>query len=503
MADAPAAPPPLRLRTRFSYGFGAAAAGVAYAALSGAVLQYYLNQVMRLPAILVGTAIMISLVADAVIDPLLGQWSDNFRSAWGRRHPFMYVSAFLASAAFYGLWHAPLDLEGGALLAYVLALLILLRVSVSLFDVPNNALAPELAPDYDQRTVLSSFRFFFFVFGLAGMSFLLNGVFLRKDATHPLGLLNRHGYEQFGAVGAAIMFVVIMVSSLGTHEQIKHLHRPPRRQVELAQTLREIVITLANPSMVVLLISGVLGGAAGGMASGLDYYFYTHLWGLVPSQLAAILPVASLGSVIAVFAAPPLSRRFGKKRTMIGVFTGSTLASLTPMSLKLLGLMPPNGSPATFTILLIVAVIVGALAIMGFIIIASMVADVVEDSAVKTGVRAEGLLFATNGLVPKFTNGIGAFFAGLLVTLVHFPAHAVQGTVPFALMRRLILLYLPTYGVLVAASIAVLVYYRIDRRTHEHNLERLQEMATLGVVEAPEEADAEPPPDAAASRPTI
>ncbi|MDR3510482.1 MAG: MFS transporter [Caulobacteraceae bacterium] len=491
MAEATAAAPPLGLWTKLNYGLGATAAGVAYAALSGAVLQYYLNQVMRLPAILVGTAIMISLAADAVVDPLLGQWSDNFRSRWGRRHPFMYASAILASASFYGLWHAPQSLSGLGLLAYVLLLLVLVRISVSLFDVPNNALAPELAPDYDQRTVLSSFRFFFFVFGLASMSYLLNGVFLRKDATHPLGLLNREGYAQFGLVGALVILATILASSLGTHDRIPHLHRPPQRHVTLAQTFGEIIATLTNPSLVALLVAGVVGGAAAGMQGGLDYYFYTHLWGLAPGQLAALLPVASLGSVIAVFAAPPLSRRFGKKRTMIGLFSGSTLAGLTPMSLRLFDLMPPNGAPLTFAILLLTAVVVGTLAIMGYIIIASMVADVVEDNAVRTGVRSEGLLFATNGLVPKFTAGIGAFFAGLLVTLVHFPTHAVQGSVPAELMRRLILLYLPTYAVLVAASIAVLALYRIDRHTHEHNLERLKEMATLGVVDEPPEA--EPP----------
>ncbi len=484
MAAAADTAPPLRLGTKFNYGLGAAASGVALAALSGAVLQYYLNQVMQLPAILVGTAIMVSLIVDAIVDPLVGQWSDNLQSRWGRRHPFMYAAAVLAPIAFYGLWNAPHALSGMALLAYMLALLVTLRVSVSIFDVPNNALMPELAPDYDQRTVLSSFRWFFLIFGAATMSYMLNGVFLRKDATHPLGLLNRHGYEQFGLMGAICIFLTIMWSSLGTQDRIKHLHRPPVRQVTLGQTLREIGATVANPSLVVLLVSGVLGGAAGGMLDGLSYYFYTHLWGLQPAQLAVLLPLASLGSVIAVFAAPPLSKRFGKKGTMIGLFTASTLINLTPMTLKLLGLMPRNGSPWIFIILLIVAIVVGTLAIMGFIIIASMVADVVEDTAVKTGVRSEGLLFATNGLVPKFTAGFGAFFAGVLVTMVHFPTHAVQGTVPMALMRHLLVLFLPTYSVLVAASIVVLAFYRIDRRTHEHNLERLKEMESIGLADA-------------------
>ena len=337
MASAAASASPLRLYTKFNYGMGATASGVALAALSGAVLQYFLNQVMRLPAILVGTAIMVSLIVDAIIDPLVGQWSDNLQSRWGRRHPFMYAAAVFAPICFYGLWNAPRMLSGMPLLGYMLVLLVALRISVSLFDVPNNALMPELAPDYDQRTVLSSFRWFFLVFGAAGMSFMLNGVFLRKDATHPLGLLNRHGYEQFGLLGSIMIFIAIMWSSLGTHDRISHLHRPPVRQVTLGQTLREIGATVANPSLVVLLISGVLGGAAGGMLDGLSYYFYTHFWGLLPTQLAVLLPLASLGSVIAVFAAPPLAKRFGKKGPMIGLCTLATLINLSPMTLKLSG----------------------------------------------------------------------------------------------------------------------------------------------------------------------
>ena len=93
---------------------GGAATGVGYAALSGTVLQYYLNQVIGLAPIIVGTTILISLVLDAVIDPLLGQWSDNFRSGLGRRHPFMYTAAALAALSFYGLWHAPKALSGAA-----------------------------------------------------------------------------------------------------------------------------------------------------------------------------------------------------------------------------------------------------------------------------------------------------------------------------------------------------------------------------------------------------
>src|SRR5262245_36420906 len=87
LAEAPpsapaAAAPPLpspRMGTKLAYGFGSVAAGVGGLGLSSAVPQPYLNRVMGLPAFWVGAAIMLTLMVDAIVDPLIGQWSDNTR----------------------------------------------------------------------------------------------------------------------------------------------------------------------------------------------------------------------------------------------------------------------------------------------------------------------------------------------------------------------------------------------------------------------------------------
>ena len=105
----------------------------------------------------------------------------------------------------------------------------------------------------------------------------------------------------------------------------------------------------------------------------------------------------------------------------------------------------------------------GTLALIGFIIIGSMVADVAEDAAVKTGVRSEGLLFAANGLLPKITGGVGGLIGGLLLAFVHFPVSAMPGTVDPSILRHLVLISLPLGFVLSLCSTAVLIFYRIDK----------------------------------------
>jgi len=83
--EATAQRPPLSNITKAAYAFGSVAFGLKAVAL-GAVMLFY-NQVMGLSAIWVSSGIGAALIIDAVIDPMIGQISDMWRSRWGRRHP--------------------------------------------------------------------------------------------------------------------------------------------------------------------------------------------------------------------------------------------------------------------------------------------------------------------------------------------------------------------------------------------------------------------------------
>ena len=473
------APPPLSFAAKLTYGLGSVAFGVSAAVLSAAVLQLYFNQVIGLPAVWVGFAIMVSLVADVILDPLIGHWSDNTRSRWGRRHPFMYASALPVAVFFYLLWHAPRGLDGPPLLVLAMVMLIAVRVSVAAYEIPSTSLAPELAPDYDERTKLLAFRWFFGIGAIGVISIVLYTVYLRQDAANPLGVLNRERYAEFGTMAAILMFACILISSAATHSRIRYLHKAPVRKITLPQTFREIRSVFSNPALLSLMASGVLGGSGLGITTALQNYFYLHLWGLKPQMIGPLAFGGLLASVIGVFLAPALSRRFGKKRAMIGLLASSVLAGLLPISGRLLGLMPANGTNLLYGLLFADVVLTSTMGLIGLVIVASMVADVVEDQQVKTGIRSEGVLFAANGLVPKFTIGLGAFIAGGLISLVGFPVKAVPGTVDPEIVRHLALYYIPCVILLNGGSVAVLLFYKIDRAAHDRNVASLREAAAL------------------------
>ena len=83
------------LGRKVAYGFGSVAFGVKSNGFDYFFLIFY-SQVMGVSAYLVSLALMVALIVDALSDPLIGYLSDNTRSRWGRRHPFMYAAALPA-----------------------------------------------------------------------------------------------------------------------------------------------------------------------------------------------------------------------------------------------------------------------------------------------------------------------------------------------------------------------------------------------------------------------
>jgi len=92
------------------------------------------------------------------------------------------------------------------------------------------------------------------------------------------------------------------------------------------------------------------------------------------------------------------------------------------------------------------------------------------------------LLFAANGLISKCVTGVGTFVSGLMLMWVSFPQHATPGQVDPAILRHLGLVFVPIVTTFSAIAIAVLMFYDIDRSTHQKNIERLESAADPALV---------------------
>ena len=461
--------------TKFVYGFGTVAYGIKDNGFNFLLLIFY-NQLLGLPAQLVGLAIMIALVIDGFVDPLIGHLSDRFRSRLGRRHPFMYASALPCALVYYLLWNPPTGLAPGALFGYLLLTAITVRMLIALYEVPSAALLAELTEDYDLRTSLVAYRFFFGYFGAVLMGVIALSVFLRPTAAQSVGLLNRAGYHGYSIAAAILMFLSILISTAGTHHFIPYLRAPPpKRPFNLSQEAREIRAALANRPFLAMIAFGLFSAMALGLVATLSVYFYTYYWQLSADQISLLLLSALISAGAALVIAPFMTRRLDKKR---GAIVSSLLVlalAPSPIILRLCGWFVSNSSPALMPILSILTLVLGTMTVVSGALTTSMLADTVEENEIRTSQRTEGLYFAAAFFVQKCVSGLGIFLAGLVLAWIKFPENARPGMVAPQVLRNLALTYVPLIVVLLAAAIFCVTFYRIGRAAHNSNLKLLHE----------------------------
>lgn len=478
------------------FGFGQTAYGAKLQAM-GLVLLFY-NQVLGVPAAWVSLAVSVTLFVNAAWDPIIGHVSDTLRTPWGRRHPLLYACVIPVTISFAMIWTPPAGLSPPALALYLLTVLLVMRFFASFYELSSSALVPELAPDYDERTVLFGYRHFFQTAGRAAAAFLSFGLFLRATHDFPVGQLNPAGYPGMGVALGALMGVAILVCALATHHEIPRLHRPARHRPGLAQTMRDVGATLSNWNFGVAVVAGVTSAVANGLTSGLAVYISTYFWELPASNIFQLIGVELITAPLAVLIAPALARRWGKKRACMTLFFASVATNNAPVLLRLLEVFPDNHSPWLMPLLLGDRAISGILGTGGYIVVTSMIADIVEDSQAKTGWRSEGLLLSANALLNQAGTAAAAILPGVLLTLVRFPLAAKPGHVDGHILNNLAWLFLPLSAGSSLVSIAVWAFYRIDRSAHERNL-----LAAAQSTEAPPPIRPEAPAPAPQGAPPV
>jgi glycoside/pentoside/hexuronide:cation symporter, GPH family len=470
----PARLPPaerLPLRIRLGNGFGSVAYGVKDNGFATLLLLFY-SQVLGLEAQLVGLILLVALLLDAMVDPLVGYWSDKTHSRWGKRHPWMYAAILPMAGAWIMLWHPP-ETTSGWLYGYLLLFAFLMRAAVSCYEIPGLSVVPGLTSDYDERTSLTRWRF---IFGWAGglvMLTLAFGVFLVPSARYPIGQLNIDGYELYGWTGALLMIIATSVSALTTHRRIARLDSSPAVHLPLGQTIRKIRQTLANRAFLVLLASTLFAYINQGMTFSSATYLLTYYWEMPQAGFLAYSMTLFVGVIGAFFLVGWLQGRIEKKTGAVATGITSLCLGVVPYLLRLAGMFPENGEPALIPALFTLVTISNALAVASMMLAQSMAADIIEASQEQTGERTEGLFFSAYFFTQKCATGVGIFLTGAIVSASEFPAKARPGEVDESVLTSFAILFLLALVTIAIASIAFISRFPITRSDHEQRVAKL------------------------------
>lgn len=119
---------------------------------TGTLFMPFFNIGLGLNPVLLGVLLMVFRIWDAITDPLMGSISDNTRTRWGRRRPYIVVGGVLAALVFPLLWFPPMHWGTNGVVAYLVCVGMGYFVCTSMWSMPYYGLQLEMTPNYDERT---------------------------------------------------------------------------------------------------------------------------------------------------------------------------------------------------------------------------------------------------------------------------------------------------------------------------------------------------------------
>lgn len=448
----------LSSRTRFGYALGVFSFSVKDVAFGSFVLFYYVS-VVGLPGRLAGLVIFLSLVWDAISDPLVGSISDNLRSRWGRRHPLMLIGGIPLGASLMALFHVPQGLGDSATFVWMLVCCLAVRTFITLYTVPYLALGAELSTDYQERSNISGLRTALgWLVGILLTAFSWMVLFTGTDDTD--GRLIATNYQSFGWLAFALIALFTSISTASTWHTIPSLPSgaDTPQPFSVRAIFRDVAVALTNRNFRMLFLLMLSAGLATGLNASLGTHMNTYFWELSTQQLAiqALSGVVIIVGMIVLM--PVLNRRLEKQRVTQLTILVLVLNTLWFVPGRLLGLIPENSSAWVFPLVLVHGY-VGAAAVLWFQAMSgSIIADIADEQELATGQRQEGMFFAAQGFSIKFVTGIGTLLGGLIIDAVGLVPGAAPGSVSEPVLTSL--------GLVMGPGIALflLIPYLISRQ---------------------------------------
>lgn len=452
---------------------------VARGSTMGAVLFFY-SAVIGVPATLISLALAVTILVDAISDPIIGALSDRTRSRLGRRHPFMYAGILPMAIGVYALMAPPDGWSDWGYFAWVLVSTIIVNLAYTIFVIPYAALLSETSQDYDERTEVAAFRGFYVIGGTALFTLVSYGAFFVATPEYPQGYFNPEGYSIFAFFAAGTVLIGGFVATHFTRRYIPHdrAHAQEAAHVPLGQIFSELRLALSNRNFVVLFLAALTSGLVDGADAALATHIYAFFWEFRSDELV-YLALVGIGSATGLLVARPLQAVMEKKTIYLLGGLSLIVSGWLLMAAWFGGYLPEKGSGALLSIFIVVGSIRGAILTIITVVVISMIGDVVVEQEHNEGRQQGGVMFAGLGFADKAVAGVGILFGGVILDLINMPREVTSG----ANVDPNALLWLGLVaGVLIPAlkliPMGFMCFYRLDRQNYNQFLSDLSSRAS-------------------------
>ena len=467
--------PEVTYGTMFIYGLGRAAEAVKSRVFETFLFFYYV-QVMEVPGTYAGLAVGVALAFDAVTDPFMGSFSDRFRSKWGRRHPFMFLSVFPLTVTFLLLMIPPEGMSSLQLAVWLGVFAVLVRGSVTLFHVPYLSLAPELEAQYDRRTTLVVVRNIMGIIGSAVAFFVGFNYFFASSPEFENGQLNIEAYPPYAVAMTVLMVGAILFCVYGTRKFIPHLQPPTVvRDFRFSDIYTDISIALKNKSFRAIFVAMVFFAIYSGVHSTMSLHMGTYFWELSPGEFTIYALTVLAGALAGLPIAHFSIRQFDKKPAYLVLISLSVIFTTLPVVLRLVGWFPANDDALFFPVFLTLIFLGVSCGLAAGTASASMVMDTTDEHELLTGNRQEGAFYGAISLSGKASSAFGHIIGGVVIDVIKFPlgSGVKPGHVDAEIIWQLGFYFGPMVALFPVIAIWIISSYDISRHRHNEILNQL------------------------------
>jgi len=440
-SPAPGGPPaPLSAGDRVPF-FQKVAIGVGEAASIGRqsidllALPVY-NIMLGVSPLLVTMAVSVMRFLDALTDPLAGSLSDNSRSRFGRRKPFLIGASLACAITLPLVWWMPTGLTETGYLCYFLVTLGAFYVSYSFYDVPLIGLALEATPDYNERTRVAAYKAVF----AHGTGVLTAWLFALTQAK--VFHSSVEGVRLVGIGMGVLVLVIGLIPALLVREGYRKIS-VTKKGLPFFRALRE---TFVNRSFLLLCVIATGNKLSGQLVQSLGLYIMIYYVYHGDTKSGAVLAglwgsVYQATTVASIPLVTWLSTRWGKIVALRVCLWTVVIGTLTKWF---------TFQPGTPYLTLVTAVVLGPGQTAFSVVLRGMIGEICDEDELRTGLRREGMYGSMHRWVEKAMGSLAIMITGLVLATSGFHNGARQQAATTMQVLRVAYVVIPVVAVVLA-----------------------------------------------------
>ena len=402
-----------KLSFKDKLGYGPAAYGdAACYSLVCTFLLFFITTVADIPPAAAGSIIAFGTVVDAVLNTIMGYLTDNVKTRWGRRVPFMVVFGtfvFITTLLLFTGIHSTYMVK----VIYYSVMIALFWISYTGFFVPYLALGAEFTQDYQERTTLRSYAAFF---NMLGSMTAMTAPAAIVDMLTNMGFTT----ERAWSLTADAIGLIASVTVLITAAVARKFDRPNTDKIieipnfSIIGLFRQYLQVLKLKPIRWLLLTSLFFLISYGIFLSDMLYFFTYNLGLGSGHISVMLFLRCLVGVLII---PVVSKvcALTDKRSALIIF--QMVCAVLIAASKITGI----GND--FRLYLFI-VLIGTATVTYWQVMPAMIYDVCEYDQLETGMQRQGTIVSIQGLVEAISSGIGAQILGLILQFAGFNSDA-------------------------------------------------------------------------------